>query len=39
MDERILHENIDDLKRFQDVVVDFLNKEAKTKFALTPPAR
>ena len=23
---RILHENIDDLKKFQDVVVDFLNK-------------
>jgi len=27
---RILHENIDDLKRFQDVVVDFLNKKVFT---------
>ena len=27
---RILHENIDDLKRFQDVVVDFLNKKVST---------
>lgn len=26
---RILHENIDDLKKFQDVVVDFLNKRAE----------
>ena len=25
---RILHENIDDFKKFQDVVVDFLNKIA-----------
>ena len=25
---RILHENIDDLNKFQDIVVDFLNKRA-----------
>lgn len=28
---RILHENIDDLKKFQGAVVDFLNKRAEPK--------
>jgi uncharacterized protein YutE (UPF0331/DUF86 family) len=31
----ILHENIDDLKRFQNVVVDFLNKRSDKKSGAT----